>query len=75
VLGGTSFNLSKNGQWRGEITAGIGARHKFVRYKNLPQGYKPIFFEKACGFCPPEIQEAVGMPYFPMALRIKYRLP
>ena len=75
LLAGTGFNLTKNGQWRGEISAGIGARHKFVRYKNLPQGYKPVVYENACGFCPPQFDKAIGMPYFPMALRIKYRLP
>ena len=58
-----------------EMTAGIGAKQKFVKYKNLPPGYElyvPPFNRKPDALRPPEIDEAVGMPYFPCVLRLRY---
>lgn len=75
LLFGTIFNLSKSRRWQMEITAGIGAKQKFVKYKNLPEGYElyvPPFNRKPDALGPPEIDEAVGMPYFPCALRLRY---
>lgn len=72
ILLGTIFNLSRNNRWQMEITCGIGAKHKFVKYKNLQQGYKPTFPEGGWGLKPPEINEAVGMPYFPTTIRLRY---
>jgi hypothetical protein len=77
ILLGTSFNLSKNNQWQLEVTAGIGAKQKFIKYKNLPNGYElyePPDKSYPDILRPPEIDEAVGMPYFPIAFRICYQI-
>lgn len=71
---GSNFSISSNKKWKIEITAGAGAKHKFVRFKNLPEGYKITPDNKGFGLKPPEIYEAVGMPYFPVCARITYEL-
>jgi Protein of unknown function (DUF3575) len=72
ILFGTSYNISKNNKWKLEVTAGIGAKQKTIHYKNVAKGYETIRQRKRDVFGPPEIYEEVGMPYFPIAFRIKY---
>jgi len=77
ILFGKIFNFSKSSRWQMEMTAGIGAKQKFVKYKNLPDGYElyaPDFNRKPDALGPPEIDEAVGMPYFPIAIRVRYHI-
>jgi hypothetical protein len=77
VLFGAIFNLTKSSLWKMEMTAGIGAKQKFVKYKNLPEGYELYvspFNRKPDALRPPEIDEAVGMPYFPIAIRVRYHI-
>lgn len=74
IVIGTIINVSKNKKWQIEFTTGIGVKHKFVEYKNLPLGYK-LFepgTERRGTVGPPEIDEAVGMPYIPSTLRLRY---
>ena len=71
ILLGSSYNISKNGKWQIELSAGIGARQKFVRYKNVPANYQSYFIRKI-DIGPPSIDEAVSMPYFPCCMRIRY---
>ena len=72
IVFGKSYNLSNDGNWKFEITAGIGGKQKFVKYKNVPAGYQSIIVNGGFGLKPPSIQEPVGMPYFPCTLRLKY---
>jgi hypothetical protein len=72
ILFGTSYNISKNNKWKLEVTAGIGAKQKYVRYKNLASGYEEIRQKKRDVFGPPKIYEEVGVPYFPIVFRMKY---
>jgi hypothetical protein len=77
VLFGAIFNLSKNSRWQMEMTFGIGAKQKLVKYKNLPEGYElyvPPFYRKPDVLGPPDINEAVGMPYLPLAIRVRYQI-
>ncbi len=75
IVIGSIFSISKNKKWQLEITTGIGVKHKFIAYKNLSAGYKllkPKFERRPDSFGPPEIDEAVGMPYIPGAVRLRY---
>lgn len=72
ILLGETFELSANGKWKLEATIGIGAKMKTVQYKNVPAGYKPLLTYSKYAFTAPAIDEAVGMPYFPCAIRLKY---
>jgi hypothetical protein len=72
ILFGSTYNISSNGQWKIEVTGGIGGKVKKVKYKNLPAGYEPIFIRGGFGLKPPAIDEAVGMPYFPFCIRMRY---
>jgi Protein of unknown function (DUF3575) len=73
---GATYNISKNKRWQLEVTTGIGAKQKFVNYKNLPTGYKVVEEIKAgfIGLRAPDINEAEGTPVFPSTIRIRYML-
>ncbi|MEO6405512.1 MAG: hypothetical protein ABIY51_13225 [Ferruginibacter sp.] len=66
ILTGTLFDISKNDRWYLEMTIGIGAKRKFVKYENLPPGYALLMQRRPDSFGPPDIDEAVGIPYFPL---------
>jgi hypothetical protein len=72
ILFGASYHISKNNKWKLDVTAGIGAKQKFVEYKNLSNNYETIRLRKPDALGPPKIYEEVGMPYFPIAVRIKH---
>jgi hypothetical protein len=72
ILFGETYNISSNGKWKLEVTAGIGGKVKIIKYKNLPAGYEPLFVQGGFGLKPPANDEAVGMPYFPFCIRLKY---
>ena len=72
ILFGETYNISSNGKWKLEVTAGIGGKVKIIKYKNLPVGYDPLFIQGGFGLKPPANDEAVGMPYFPFCIRLKY---
>ncbi|WP_462253610.1 hypothetical protein [Ferruginibacter sp.] len=72
ILLGETFNLSKNGNWFLEFTIGIGAKHKFVKYKNLPQGYSVVPKQPLEWNFVPDIDESIGMPYIPSTFRLRY---
>jgi hypothetical protein len=74
LLAGASFNITKSRQWQCEMTAGIGAKQKFVKFKNIPQDYEVLMETRKEWLGPPKIYEAVGMPYFPITIRVKYLL-
>lgn len=74
ILFGETFSLNKEDNLFLEITAGIGAKQKFVKYTNVPQGYSVIpKIPREMNFIP-KIDEAVGMPYFPCTIRLRYLL-
>jgi Protein of unknown function (DUF3575) len=72
IVFGTMFPLSKNKKLQMELTAGIGVKQKFVKYKNVNRLYKPLFFQGGSGFSIPAIDETAAMPYLPCAIRICY---
>ncbi|WP_462219500.1 hypothetical protein [Ferruginibacter sp.] len=74
ILFGETYNISSNGKWKLEVTAGIGGKVKIIKYKNLPVGYTPLFIRGGFGLKPPAIDDAVGMPYFPFSIRLKYMI-
>ncbi|MBL0337064.1 MAG: hypothetical protein IPP73_17565 [Chitinophagaceae bacterium] len=74
IIFGKAFSISRNDRLQAEINIGIGGKEKTVKYKNLPAGYKPVTTIGGWGLKPPGIQESMGNPYFPCAVRIRYAL-
>ncbi len=74
ILFGSTYNISKSGNWKIEITAGIGAKQKFVNFRGVLKDYEIIINRKPDGLAPPYIYEAVGMPYLPCCIRLKYMI-
>ena len=72
VVFGSTYKISKNGKLNLEATIGLGGRMKFIKYLNLPNGYAVLRQEKGFGLAPPQIDEAVGLPYLPIAIKIRY---
>ena len=72
IVFGNTYTLSKNRKWKIEITAGIGAKQKLVSFKGALKDYEVIIKRKLDGIAPPYIFEAVGMPYIPCTIRLKY---
>jgi hypothetical protein len=74
ILFGKTFTTSPSGRWRLEMSFGIGAKQKFVRFKNIPPGYQLTELASAeWGFFP-KIYSAGITPYLPFALRVRYQL-
>jgi hypothetical protein len=71
IVFGSTYNISANGRWKIELTAGIGAKQKFVHYRNLEEGYEHLNIKKI-DIGAPQPDDAVGTPYFPFCMRIKY---
>jgi len=68
---GATYNVGKKGNWKIELTGGIGARIKMVSLRNMPAGYEMFkIFKTDLGA--PEIFDATGLPYFPCAIRLRY---
>jgi len=72
IVFGSTYNISKSGKLKIEITAGIGAKQKFVHFKDIVKDYEIIIQRKPDGLAPPYIYEAVGMPYIPCTIRLRY---
>jgi hypothetical protein len=72
ILFGETYNISANGKLKIEITFGIGGKHKFVKFKNIPNGYQLPQFEPVEWNFIPEIYESIAMPYFPSTIRLRY---
>ena len=72
IVFGNTYTISKNRKWKIEITAGIGAKQKLVSFKGVLKDYEVIIKRKLDGIAPPYIFEAVGMPYIPCTIRLKY---
>ncbi|MGZ3940342.1 MAG: hypothetical protein ACXVBK_16335 [Flavisolibacter sp.] len=74
IIFGTCFDLSANGKWQFEFTAGIGGKSKIVHFKNLPQGFELFVIPpREWGYVPP-IAESKNTVYMPSAIRIRYRI-
>lgn len=71
---GQQFNISPKGKWYGDLIFGIGAKQRFVRYKNVEANYERIFYDGGLGLSFPKEDEEVVLPYFPFAFRICYRI-
>jgi hypothetical protein len=72
ILFGRTYTISKSGNWKIEITSGIGAKQKLVNFKGNLKDYEIIIQRRFDGWAPPYIYEAVGMPYLPCSIRLKY---
>jgi hypothetical protein len=72
ILFGETVNLSSNGNWLLELTIGIGAKHKFVQYKNIPEGYTVVPKQPREMDFVPDIDKPIGMPYIPSTIRLRY---
>ena len=71
IFGGT-FNISKNGKWKLEYTAGIGGKQKLIRFKNLSKDYEVIRQRKPDVLRAPYIYEGVGSVCIPATIRFRY---
>lgn len=75
VLWGNGFLSGANGKWRVEITSGIGIKHKFIRFKNVPAGFVPVdLYPKREWAFGPKAYDQLTTPYFPFTLRLQYKL-
>ena len=72
IILGRSYNLSNDGNWKLDLTAGVGGKAKKVKYKNVPQDYQSLTKKGGFGLAPPSIDETIGLPYFPLCIRIRY---
>lgn len=73
LIFGNTFNLSSDNKWKLEVTFGIGAKHKLVNFKTVPQNYIP-FYNDRIAFQVPLLYEEIGSAIFPCAIRIRYIL-
>lgn len=74
ILIGEVYNLSANGKLQLETSIGLGAKQKFVRFKNVPTGYQVMEPGiKEWAFVP-KIYEAGNTVYLPFAIRLRYRI-
>lgn len=73
LIFGNTFNLTKDKRWKLELTFGIGAKQRFVKFISLPKGYiiYRSFIPKDGPIIPPP-QEETGAPYFPISIRLRY---
>ncbi len=72
ILFGETVKLNKEENFLLELTIGIGAKHKFVKYTNVPQGYSVLPKRPREWNFVPDIDAAVGTPYMPCTLRLRY---
>lgn len=71
---GSTFNLSSNERWKLEITAGIGAKQRSVKLKNVPAGYQSYSaVKREWLYIPPPEVETSGV-LLPIAIRLRYVL-
>ncbi len=71
LLYGETYNISEH--FKIELTIGIGGRDKTIKYKNAKPGYEEIG-RMPDSYSPLNIDKPGGMPYFAVALRLKYLL-
>ncbi|MGQ0740326.1 MAG: hypothetical protein ACT4OJ_14840 [Bacteroidota bacterium] len=71
VIFGNTFNLSSDGQWRLEFTAGIGAKQRNVNLKTVPDGYKTLVSQRLA-FQAHSLYEEQGTVLVPLAVRLRY---
>ncbi|MEJ7627264.1 MAG: DUF3575 domain-containing protein [Ferruginibacter sp.] len=74
IVFGKKINLSANKKLVLEITAGIGAKHRSIKRKDIPAGYTYLFLENAFGLAPHTNYDNDGTPYFPAGLRLFWQL-
>jgi hypothetical protein len=72
ILFGGTLNLSKKRNWKLEITSGLGAKQKIIRYKNVPAGYIYLRSFAKDGPIIPAFDDEAGSPYIPFAFRLRY---
>lgn len=71
LIFGNTFNLSSDGKWKLEFSAGLGAKHRLIRKNTLPAGYQLPFVERIA-FQLPRLYEETGTAIFPVAVRLRY---
>lgn len=71
---GQTFQLSSNGNWQLELTAGVGGKERKARLSNLPPGYQTISAVKREWLYIPPIEASASAVCFPLALRLRYRI-
>ena len=70
IVFGHSYEMSKNGKWKIELTAGIGVKQKEVKFVSPPSGYEVMDLRKFV--LAPDSYESVSTPYFPFTIRLRY---
>lgn len=71
---GSTFNLGRDERWKLELTAGIGAKQRLVKFKNVPAGYQSYNgLKREWLYIPPPEVETGGV-LLPVAIRLRYVL-
>lgn len=73
LIFGHTINLSIDGRWKFEITAGVGAKKRIIRNTTVPSGYKLPYVERIA-FQVPRLYEELGTVQLPVAFRLRYLL-
>lgn len=71
LLLGHTTNLSGNENLQLEFTAGMGGKYRFIRFRDLPEGYAPLILRKV-DFSYPQLPEEAASVYFVFAIRLRY---
>jgi hypothetical protein len=74
LVAGKQYPLSKKNCLYLEITAGLGAKHRLIKRKNIPGGYR--FYNIKGGFAlkPAYEDDNTGTVLFPLGFRLFWRL-
>lgn len=71
---GSQFVLSERKKIFLEVTAGLGGKLRFINRKNIPEGYEYEVQSGGFGLAPHYNWDNDGTPYFPLGLRLMWRL-
>ncbi len=71
---GKQFLLSKRHHLYLDVTAGLGAKQRYINRKNIPAGYKYEIQPGGFGLAPHYEYNNDGTPYFPLGFRLLWQL-
>ncbi|MFZ4059520.1 MAG: hypothetical protein ACOYKE_15355 [Ferruginibacter sp.] len=72
IVFGKKFILNRKANWLIEVFAGIGAKQRIIHRKNIPAGYTVVNYRPLSFALAPNFDDEIGMPYFPIGMRIAY---
>jgi hypothetical protein len=71
---GRQYHLSKKNGLKLEITAGLGAKHRFIKRKNIPGGYRFNNIKGGFALKPAYEDDNTGTVLFPVGFRLMWEI-